>query len=74
MNKIIVYCDVNFEQKSLENVSYEIISKAYDLIKDINENLSDDMKYVIEAVALCDEISPQYIKKLSKRERAGLCS
>ncbi len=63
MNKIIVYCDVNFEQKSLENVSYEIISKAYDLIKDINENLSDDMKYVIEAVALCDEISPQYIKK-----------
>ena len=56
MKKIVVYCEVNVSDKKLENVSYELISKAYDLTLKAKE-LKQDEDYIVEAVALNDEIA-----------------
>ncbi len=61
MKKITVYCEVDSSDKKLENVSYELISKAYDLAQDAMQLQTDE--YIVEAVALCDEINEESAKK-----------
>lgn len=62
MKKILVYCEVDLVNKKLDNVSYELISKAHDLTLKAKE-LKSDENYIVEAVALCDEIEETSIKK-----------
>ena len=62
MKKITVYCEVDLLNKKLKDVSYELVSKAYELTKKAKELAGDD--YVVEAVALCDEIKEESVKKL----------
>ena len=61
MKKITVYCEVDSSEKKLENVSYELISKAYDLAQSAMQMQTDE--YIVEAVALCDEIREESVKK-----------
>lgn len=61
MKKIIVYCEADTSEKKLENVSYELISKAYELTLKAKELKQED--YIVEAVALSDEINEESIKK-----------
>lgn len=61
MKKIIVYCEVDSSSKKLENVSFELISKGYDLAKKAHEISKDE--YIVEAVALSDELDDESIKK-----------
>ena len=60
MNKITVYCEVDCNKKELEDISYELISKAFDLSKKASEF---GVNYIVEAVALSDEIVDESIKK-----------
>lgn len=62
MKKILVYCEVDLVNKKLDDVSYELISKAYELTKKAKE-LKSDEDYIVEAVALCDEIDENSLKK-----------
>lgn len=61
MKKIIVYCEVDFVKKRLQEVSYELISKAFELTKKALEISKEE--YFVEAVALCDEIDEESVKK-----------
>ena len=61
MKKIVVYCEVNLANKKLKEVSFELISKAFDLTKKAKELQNEE--YIVEAVALCDEIDETSIKK-----------
>ena len=64
MKKIIVYCEVDFVNKKLEEVSYELISKARSLTKTAKELKNED--YEVEAVALLDEIEVESVKNAYK--------
>ena len=57
MKKIIVYCEINFANKKLDEVSYEMISKAYALANNVND------EYLVEAVVLSDKIDKESIAK-----------
>lgn len=61
MKKITVYCEVDSSDKKLENASYELISKAYELSQEAMQMQSEE--YIVEAVALCDEINEESVKK-----------
>ena len=60
MKKITVFCEVNSE-KNLKYVSYELISKAYDLTLKAKELKNED--YIVEAIALSDKLDDDSIKK-----------
>ena len=59
MEKIAVYCEVDLNSKKIADVSYELISKAYELTKKVKELSSEE--YIVEAIALCDELDEQSI-------------
>ena len=61
MKKITVFTEVNLKDKKLEKVSYELISKAYELALGAQDFSKED--YIVEAVALCSEIEEESIKK-----------
>lgn len=61
MKKISVYCEVNHKDKKLEEVSYELISKAYDLTMLAKELRQEE--YIVEAIALSNEIDENSIQK-----------
>lgn len=61
MKKITVFCEVNQTEKSLENVSYELITKAYELTLKAKELKDED--FIVEAVALSDKLEENSIKK-----------
>ncbi|MBQ8635492.1 electron transfer flavoprotein subunit alpha/FixB family protein [bacterium] len=61
MKKIIVYCEANLSEKKLLDVSYELISKAYELTLKAKESINED--YIVEAVTLCHEIKDESVKK-----------
>lgn len=61
MKKITVYCEIDYSDKKISNVTYELISKAYELSKKAFE--MSGIEYIVEAVALCDELDNASIKK-----------
>ena len=64
MKKISVYTEVNFIENKLEEVSYELISKAFDLSKKALELTGEE--YIIEAIALADVLDEESINKAYK--------
>ena len=61
MKKIIVYCEADLIKKRLEEVSFELISKAKELTLKAKEISGDE--YIVEAVCLSDKIEEESIKK-----------
>lgn len=59
-NKITVLCQINSDN-SIADTSYELITKANDLISDIKKLNNED--YIVEAVAVNDEIDKSFIEK-----------
>lgn len=64
MKKIIVYCEADLVNKKLEEVSFELISKARSLTKTALDLKNEE--YQVEAVVLCDEINEESVKKAYK--------
>lgn len=62
MRKITVYCEADLTAKKLENVSYELISKAHELVAKAKDLQPND-EFIVEAVVLADEIKEDSIKK-----------
>lgn len=62
MKKITVYCEADLLSKKLQNVSYELISKAYELINSLPDAICES-DFILEAVVLADCIDPESIKK-----------
>jgi len=62
VRKITVYCEADLLSKKLENVSYELISKAQELVYKANSLLANP-EFIVEAVVLADEIDKESIEK-----------
>lgn len=64
MYKIAIYCEVDFQDNALNDVSFELISKAYQLKSEACELMNNnDFNYSIDAVVLADKLSEETIKK-----------
>ena len=69
MKKIIVYCETNYSDNTLENASFELLSKARELklnakfLSDTTNVNLDDADYMIEAVTFAKELSKNDILK-----------
>ncbi len=61
MNKIIIYCEVNYSANTLDDVTYELISKACELASKANSLNNSD--YIIEAVATASNIDLNCVNK-----------
>lgn len=61
MNKIAVLCEVNYSNNTLEDVSYELLSKALELKGQAQELKNEE--YKIEAIAIADFLNEDSIKK-----------
>ena len=62
MKKIIVYCEVNPKERILEDVSYELITKAQELARRA-QKLQQGADYMVEAVALGSWLEAEAIDK-----------
>lgn len=64
MYKIAIYCEVDFQDNALNNVSFELISKAYQLKSEACQLMNNnDFNYSIDAIVLADKLSEETIKK-----------
>ena len=67
MDKIIIFCEYDFDENKIKDSSYELISKAHELKKNARELLKDEnYNYLTEAVVLADEIAQSEIEKAYK--------
>ncbi len=61
MEKIAIYCEFDYNNRTLGDVSYELISKAFELKGQANSLCGADFE--IEAVVCADELPTECIKK-----------
>lgn len=65
MNKIIVYCELDFKTQEINDVSYQLISKAHKLKLQAN-NLKNDENVIVEAVVLGENLGQNSIDNVRK--------
>ena len=64
MNKIIVYCEMNLKNYMLDEVSYELSSKAVELKEQAKNFQVKNNEYVVEAVILGGDLDKTSLKRL----------
>ncbi len=63
MKKTAIYCEYDFDNKKIKDVSFELISKAFKLKTHAKNLLKNSDTFTIDAVILADEINEEEIKK-----------
>ena len=64
MNKIIVYCEMNLKNYMLDEVSYELSSKAVELREQAKNMQAKNNEYMVEAVVLGGDIDKTSLKRM----------
>ena len=62
MKKILVFGEINLEDNKIEQVTFELISKAKKLVFEAN-NLKKDEQYFVEVVFVASYLVDDEIKK-----------